>query len=144
MGNFWLKVVHITAMTVWFTGLFFLPRLFAAHAREGGDSDLRRLNAMAKTLYFRVMTPAGLLTIGAGLALIAFGFEGIWLPAKLMLVALLAMLHIYFGQLLIDLTRNHTRHRESLYRVLNWMPLLLLIGIAALTAAKPQSFPLVG
>lgn len=144
MGIFWLKVVHITAMSIWFTGLFFLPRLFAAHAREGDDSDFRRLNVMAKTLYFRVMTPAGLVTIGAGLALIAFGFQGIWLPAKLMLVTLLAMLHIYFGQLLIDLTRNHTRHRESLYRVLNWMPLLLLIGIAALTAAKPQSLPFFG
>lgn len=141
MGYFWLKVLHITAMTIWFAGLFFLPRLFAEQAREGNGSDVLHLNAMAKTLYFRIMTPAALVTISAGLVLIAFGFEGVWLPAKLMLVALLALLHIYFGQLLIDLTRKQTRHREALYRVLNWIPLLLLLGIAALTAAKPQSLP---
>lgn len=139
MGYFWLKVFHITAMTVWFTGLFFLPRLFIAKARGEHDAEVDHLNAMGKTIYFGIMTPAGLVTIGMGLALISFGFEGAWLPLKLVLVTALAVLHMYNGLLLLDLTHGRSRHRPALYHAINWLPLFLLIGIAALTAAKPQT-----
>lgn len=139
MGYFWLKVFHITAMTVWFTGLFFLPRLFVAKARGEHKTDVAHLNEIGKTLYFRIVTPAGVLTIGFGLALIGFGFDGVWLPLKLVLVSLLAVLHMYNGLMLLDLTHGRSRHGRMFYRVLNGLPLLLLLGIAALTAAKPET-----
>ena len=139
MGYFWLKVFHITAMTIWFTGLFFLPRLFIAKARGERDTDAEHLNEIGKTLYFGIMTPAGLVTIGLGLALIGFGFDGIWFPLKLVLVSVLAILHMYEGLMLLDLTHGRLRHGPAFYRVLNWLPLILLFGIAALTAAKPQT-----
>jgi protoporphyrinogen IX oxidase len=139
MGYFWLKVFHITAMTIWFTGLFFLPRLFVAKGRGEHDTDVEHLNEIGKTLYFYIVTPAGLLTIGFGLALISFGFEGVWLPVKLVLVSSLVFLHMYNGLMLLDLTHGRSRHGLVLYRVLNGLPLLLLLGIAALTAAKPDT-----
>lgn len=139
MGYFWLKVFHITAMTVWFTSLFFLPRLFVARARGEHDADVEHLNDLGKTLYFRIATPAGLLTIGFGLALIGFGFDGVWLPLKLVAVSLLAVLHMYNGLMLLDLTHGRSRHGPVFYRILNGLPLLLLLGIAALTAAKPET-----
>lgn len=139
MAYFWLKVFHITAMTIWFTGLFFLPRLFVSKARGEHDADVEHLNEIGKTLYFGIMTPAGLVTIGLGLALIGFGFDGVWLPVKLVLVSLLAVLHMYNGLMLLDLTHGRSRHGPAFYRVLNWLPLVLLFGIAALTAAKPQT-----
>lgn len=139
MGYFWLKVFHIAAMTIWFTGLFFLPRLFVARARGEDDADTDHLNEIGKTLYFGIMTPAGVVTIGLGLALIGFGFDGVWLPLKLVLVSLLAVLHMYNGLMLLDLTHGHSRHGATFYWVLNWLPLVLLVGIAALTAAKPQT-----
>ena len=139
MGYFWLKVFHITAMTVWFTGLFFLPRLFVAKARGERDTEVEQLNETGKTVYFFIVTPAGLLTIGFGLALIGFGFDGVWLPVKLVLVSSLVFLHMYNGLMLLDLTHGRSRHGIVLYRVLNGLPLLLLLGIAALTAAKPET-----
>ena len=55
--TFWLKLLHIAAMAVWFTGLSFLPRLITEQlrtpVRHGWPSPLGR------TLYFGVMTPAG-------------------------------------------------------------------------------------
>ncbi|WP_187266019.1 CopD family protein [Alkalisalibacterium limincola] len=146
---FWLKFFHIAAMAIWFTALFFLPRLFIAsvHAdRPGGrgEDEKPRLNAIGKTLYFGVMTPAAVITVVLGIVLIAYGFQGPWLPAKLALVALAVMLHLYFGQLLVDLSHGHTRHTSAFYRVLNWLPLPLFLGIVALAAAKPGALPPLG
>lgn len=132
---FWLKILHIAAMTMWFTGLLFLPRVFVVQSQRGAGHD--ELNALGKTLYFGVMTPAGAITIVLGTALIGFGFQGYWLPLKLCLVAAAVLLHLYIGQLLFDLSRGRARHGSYIYRVLNWSPLLLLLGLAALSGAKP-------
>lgn len=142
--HFWLKFFHIAAMAIWFTGLFFLPRLFITNAREGASTDEGDLEAIGRTLFFGIMTPAGVVTVALGIALIAYGFDGPWLPAKLVLVAVAVLLHVYLGQLLLDLGRGHARHGAFLYRVLSWGPLLLLLGIAALAAAKPGSLPPLG
>lgn len=149
---FWLKFFHIAAMAVWFTGLFLLPRLFIARLRaddaqrdaNADEETQARLNALGKSLYFGLMTPAAVLTVALGIGLIGYGFEGPWLPAKLALVALAVLLHLYFGQLLVDLSRGHTRHGRAFYRLLNWLPLPLLIAIAALAAAKPGALPPLG
>lgn len=139
---FWLKFFHIAAMALWFTGLFLLPRLFIASGDD--EADHADLNAIGKALYFGLMTPAAAVTVALGMVLIAYGFQGAWLPAKLVLVALAVLLHIYFGQLLVDLSRGHVRHGPVFYRVLNWSPLLLLLGIAALAAGQPGALPPLG
>ena len=90
------------------------------------------------------MTPAAAITVVLGLILISYGFEGPWLPAKLTLVAMAVLLHGYLGQLLIDLSAGRARHGDTFYRVLSWSPLLLLMAIAALAAAKPGSLPPLG
>lgn len=139
---FWLKVVHIAAVMLWFTGLFLLPRLFINRVNAREATDHVRLNRIGKSLYFGVMTPAGVMAVLAGILLIVgYGFQGDWLPAKLGLVSLVVLLHVYFGQLLLDLGRGHTRHGNFFYAILNWSPLLLFLGIAALTAVKPGSLP---
>lgn len=134
----WMKIFHIGAMAIWISGLFLLPRLFIAGSR-GHGADAERLNEMGKMLYFGVMTPAGIVTMGLGLALISFGFEGIWFPAKMALVSLIVLMHLYYGQLLLDLSHGRLRHGTRFLHVLNWVPLVLVLAIAALTAAKPRT-----
>jgi putative membrane protein len=134
---FWLKLTHIAAMTLWFTGLFLLPRVFVARVQAGATADHDELNALGRTLYFGLMTPAGVITVVLGTLLIGYGPQGFWLYAKLGIVALAVLQHLYIGQLLFDLSRGHARHRAFFYSALNWSPLLLLLGIVALTAAKP-------
>lgn len=136
---FWLKFFHIAAIAVWFTGLFFLPRLFVARHRAERDAEREYFNPVANMLFFRLATPAAILAIVLGMVLIAYGPSGAWLPIKLVLVSLAVLLHLYFGLLLYELGHGRDRHGPGFYRVAGWMPLLLLLAIVALTAAKPQT-----
>lgn len=142
--HFWLTFAHIAAMAVWFAGLFLLPRLLIAHAHAGGAGGIDESRATGGMLYFHVMTPAAVITIVLGTALLAYGFEGAWLPAKLAIVTLVVLLHVYLGQLLLDSWTRQAAHTALFYRVLNWIPLVLLLGIAALAAAKPAALPPLG
>lgn len=137
---FWLKVLHISAMVVWFTGLFFLPRLFLAHHRGGIDADRHYFNPAANTLFFRLMTPAAIATTVLGMVLMAWGPAGAWLVVKLVVVAMAVLMHLYLGVLLYQLGQGNVRHGPWFYRSIGWLPLVLLLAIAALTGAKPDTF----
>lgn len=136
---FWLKILHVSAMVLWFAGLFFLPRLFVARHRGERDAAAGYFNATANTLYFRMATPAALVAVATGMALIAFGPSGAWLVLKLVVVAGAVLLHLYLGLVLYELGQQRDRHGPWTYRVLGWAPLLVLLCVAALTGAKPQT-----
>ncbi|GHA79254.1 membrane protein [Lysobacter bugurensis] len=139
--EFWLKVGHIAAMSVWFTGLFFLPRLFVARHRGERDAELDFFVPVAGALYFRLMSPAGLLTIAFGIALIATGPSGAWLLMKLLVVLAAVAVHLYLGVVMFALEHGRDRHGSGFYRALGALPLVLLLAIAALTGAKPRTLP---
>lgn len=136
---FWLKVLHIGAMAIWFTGLFFLPRLFVAHTRNETDADRAYLAPAANLLFFRIATPAALVTTIAGMILMAWNPSGAWLVMKLAVVAVAILIHLYLGVLLYQLGQGNERHGPWFYRTLGWTPLVLLLAIAALTGAKPPT-----
>lgn len=138
---FWLKFFHIAAMAVWFTGLFFLPRLLMARHRAEADADRAHFIPLVGTLFFGIMSPAALVTITLGMVLLSFGPSGGWLVMKLALVSLAVAMHLYLGVLLYQLERGRDRHGTWFYRSLGWMPLVLLLAVAALTGAKPQTVP---
>jgi protoporphyrinogen IX oxidase len=83
----WIKALHIIFVTSWFAGLFYLPRLFVNHAMEANTEALTRLELMEHKLY-RFMMPLALLALIFGVWLwLGFGITGVWLHAKLVLVA---------------------------------------------------------
>ena len=86
----WIKSFHIIFMVTWFAGLFYLPRLFVYHAMSEDTTSRERFKVMERKLFFGIMTPGALLTIGSGLWLwLGYGFSGLWLHIKLALVLLL-------------------------------------------------------
>ncbi|WP_246123125.1 CopD family protein [Luteimonas wenzhouensis] len=135
---FWLKVAHIAAVAVWFTGLLLLLRLFATRRRGGREARPDFFDPVANRLFFRVATPAGVLAIALGMSLIPGAQSGAWLLAKLCLVALVVLVHLWSGAHLHALGKGRARGRV-LPAVLGWTPLLLLLAIAALTGAKPRT-----
>lgn len=104
---FWLKVIHIGAMAVWFTGLFFLPRLFVAHHRDEIDADRAYLNPAANLLFFRIATPAALVTTIAGMILMAWNPDGAWLVMKLAVAARAGVADPHRRKPLLDVDDRH-------------------------------------
>ncbi|MGY1458797.1 MULTISPECIES: CopD family protein [unclassified Luteimonas] len=136
---FWLKILHVSAMVLWFAGLFFLPRLFVARHRGERDGAASYFNVAANTVFFRVATPAALVAVASGMVLIAFGPTGAWLVMKLVVVTCAVLLHLYMGMVLYELGQGRERHGPALYRLLGWAPLFIVLAVAGLTGAKPET-----
>ena len=136
-----VKSLHIIFMVTWFAGLFYLPRLFVYHAMASADDrvGIERFCVMERKLYYGIMTPGAVLTIAFGLWLwLGYGITGGWLHAKLVLVALLVVLHVYLGRLMADFRAGRNRHGHVFYRWLNEIPALpILVAIVFLVVMKP-------
>ena len=134
----WVKALHVIFMVTWFAGLFYLPRLFVYHAQAADAISIERFKIMERKLYFGIMTPGAILTVLFGSWLwLGYGIAGAWLHAKLALVAVLIVYHVYCGKLLGDFKRGRNRHGHVWYRWFNELPALLLFGVVILVVVKP-------
>ena len=138
----WIKALHIVFMVTWFAGIFYLPRLFVYHAMADDAVSLARFKVMERKLFWGIMTPGAVLTTTFGLILLngyawaAYKEMG-WLHAKLTLVAVLGLYHIYCGRLMLTFKRDANRKSHRWYRVFNEVPVLLLVLIVILVVVKP-------
>jgi len=137
----WVLAFHIIFMVTWFAGLFYLPRLFVYHAEANDEISLRRFEIMERRLIIIMnIGAAGTIIFGLWLMLGWWLPPPTWLYAKLTLVTLLILYHIYCRKLLMDFSHNHNRHSPSFYRWFNEIPALLLIAIVILVVVKPKLF----
>jgi putative membrane protein len=134
----WLKAFHIIFVVTWFAGLFYLPRLFVYHAMTSDAAGNERFKVMERKLYYGITTPGGVLSLISGIWLwLAYGFGGGWLHAKLALVAVLVVYHVYCGKLMIDFKLDRNRYGHVFYRWLNEFPTVILIVSVILVVVKP-------
>ena len=134
----WIKSLHLVFVIAWFAGLFYLPRLFVYHAQSSDAVSLERFKVMERKLYRGIMTPCMVLAIVFGVWLwLGYGFDGGWLRAKLVLVAVLITYHFWLGKLAHDFARDANRRSHVFYRWINELPLVLLAAIVVLVVVKP-------
>lgn len=134
----WIKSLHIIFMVTWFAGLFYLPRLFVYHAMSDDRPSIERFKVMERKLFYGIMTPGAVLTIVFGVWLwLSYGFSGDWLHAKLALVAVLIVYHLYCGKLLADFKHDRNQHGHVYYRWFNEIPVVILIAVVILVVVKP-------
>ncbi|WP_372718470.1 protoporphyrinogen oxidase HemJ [Immundisolibacter sp.] len=138
----WLKSLHLIAMVAWFAGLFYLPRLFVYHVDCTDQAGRQRFQIMERRLFWAIMTPAAVVTVLAGLALLvdyawaAYSKAG-WLHTKLLLVGLLVVYHWLCGRYMAKLRDGQNRRSARFYRVFNELPTVILIAVVCLTVVKP-------
>ncbi len=134
----WLKSIHIISMVVWFAGLFYLPRLYVYHAQADDRISIDRFRIMERKLFFGIMTPGAVLTLASGLWLwIGYGFSGSWLSAKLVLVALVIIHHLWCYRALLAFRQGINKRSHVYYRWMNEVPVVYLVGIILLVVIKP-------
>jgi protoporphyrinogen IX oxidase len=137
----WIKAFHLIAMVAWFAGLFYLPRLFVYHADSQDKISHTRFKIMERRLYRGIMTPAAIVTIGLGFWLMSSNFDAYlsmgWMQAKLVLVGILIVFHLYCGVLRKQFEIDNNQHSSKFYRYLNEFPTLILIAVVILVVVKP-------
>lgn len=140
----WVKAFHIIFMVTWFSGLFYLPRLFVYHAMATDPVSIERFKIMERKLYFGIATPGALFTLLFGIWLISFDVHGymqmLWLHLKLGLVVLLLAYHVYLGYLWKKFKNDQNKHGHVFYRILNEIPVAFLVAIVILVVVKPFGF----
>lgn len=137
----WVLAFHIIFVVAWFAGLFYLPRLFVYHAGSPDVISSERFKIMEHRLYYFIMTPAGILATLFGIWLLYFNWQNLtagWMHAKLVLVAILWVYHLYCGRLLYQFKHEQNRLSEKFYRFFNEIPTVLLIAIVILAVVRPQ------
>ncbi len=134
----WIKAFHIIFVVTWFAGLFYLPRLFVYHAMTGDNSGSERFKIMERKLYYGIMAPGAVLSIGTGLWLwLGYGISGGWLHAKLVLIVILIAFHLWSGKLMADFKHDRNTHSHVWYRWFNEFPTVILIAAVILAVVKP-------
>ena len=134
-----IKSLHILLVTIWFAGLFCLPRIFVNLAMVPANSvaERDRLLLMAGKLY-RFMTPIGYLALLTGLWLwLGVGISGPWLHAKLLLVVGLVGYNHYCRKLLRDFNNSSNTRSHVWFRWFNEIPVVVLLAVTVLVVLKP-------
>lgn len=138
----YLKALHVISMVTWFSGLFYLPRLFVYHAMSTDAVSCARFCVMERKLYRGIMWPGAWATIGCGVGLL-YGYawelykESGWLHVKLALVGLTLVYHLACGHYLRLFARGQNRRSHVYFRVFNEVPVLFLLGIVIMAVVKP-------
>lgn len=137
----WILAFHIIFMVTWFAGLFYLPRLYVYHTMSEDQASIDRFKIMERKLFLGITTPGGVLTTLFGLVLIGLNpsyylHQG-WMHAKLALVVILWVYHLYLGVLWKAFKHDRNTHGHVYYRWLNEFPVLILIAVVILVVVKP-------
>jgi protoporphyrinogen IX oxidase len=139
----WVKAFHIIAVISWMAGLLYLPRLFVYHSECDEISEkTETFKIMERRLLKAIMTPAMVVSWLLGLTLLlvfdAVSFSsGGWFHAKLALVIMLSIFHMYLSRLVRKFADNDNPHTTRFYRLLNEVPTVLMVGIVILVIVRP-------
>jgi putative membrane protein len=134
----WIKAFHIISMVTWFAGLFYLPRLYVYHASATDRISIDRFKVMERKLFFGIMTPGAILTVATGAWMwIGYGFSGDWLLAKLAVVALVIVHHVWCYRQLVLFRNEKSSKSHVYYRWMNEVPVIYLLIIVVLVVVKP-------
>jgi len=144
----WVKTLHVVFVIAWMAAVFYLPRILVNIVEAGDAPDVRtRLVLMGRRLYrFGHMVFGLALVFGLVLWLgyrVVEGFPTMvgagsgWLHAKLTLVLVLLAYYTVSGRQLKGVERGRALPSGRALRLLNELPVLVLVAIVYLVLAKP-------
>ena len=140
-----LKALHIIFVITWFSGLFYIVRLFVyyAEARLKPPSEKLILQTqyklMSRRLWYIITWPSAILAslFGTWMLFLEPAYLNLpWMQLKLVFVLLLFLYHGYCHHLFNKLQDDRLLTSSNSLRLINELPTLLLFAIVFLVVLK--------
>lgn len=148
MTYLWIKSLHVLFVIAWMSAVFYLPRILVNIAEAEGEAAVKaRLLLMGRRLYrfghnlFGIAFLFGL-TLWQGWRVFPSALPNVvgplhWIDVKLGLIAVLLVYFVWMGRLLKRCEKGGALPSARALRLLNELPVLVLLGVVFLVIAKP-------
>jgi putative membrane protein len=140
---FYVKALHIIFIVTWFSGLFYIVRLFVynAEANEKAEPErsilFKQFGIMQKRLWYGITWPSAILTLIFGTWIgILYGSLPAWLLVKLFFVAGLFSYHLILNSIFRQQQKQNFRWNSQQLRIWNEVATIFLVAIVMLAVVK--------
>jgi putative membrane protein len=139
----YVKALHIIFIVTWFSGMFYIVRLFIynteAAAKEGMEKEIlqKQFSIMIRRLWIGITWPSAILTLIFGGWMASF-YDSIpqWLWIKLGFVAGLYIYHFTLQKIYAEEMRGVFRYTSNQLRIWNEVATIFLIAIVMIVSVK--------
>ena len=139
----YIKALHIIFIVTWFSGMFYIVRLFIYNTEAAEKTDpereilLAQFRIMIRRLWLGITWPSAILTLIFGPWIwILMGTTPDWLLVKLIFVVLLYLYHFSLHVLYREQQKGIFRFSSQKLRIWNELATLLLFAIVFLASVK--------
>ncbi len=145
----YVKALHIIFIVTWFSGMFYIVRLFIYNTEAAEKSDIekdilqKQFSIMIRRLWLGITWPSAILTLIFGVWVgLLYGSIPMWLAIKLGFVAALYVYHFTLQKIYKEQMNGRFRFTSQQLRIWNEVATIFLIAIVMLAVVK-QSMSLV-
>jgi putative membrane protein len=139
----YIKALHIIFIVTWFSGLFYMVRLFVYHAEAAEKPEPERtilqkqFQLMLRRLWMGITWPSAILTLIFGpWMMILLGTIPAWLAIKLVFVVGLYLYHFSLQAIYRQQMRGVFRYSSQQLRIWNEVATIFLVAIVMLVVVK--------
>ena len=145
MYLFYIKALHIIFIVTWFSGLFYIVRLFIYNAEANEKAEpsrtiiLDQLRLMTRRLWFGITWPSAILTLIFGTwtyILFLNGSWPAWIVIKLCFVLGLYAYHLSLHMIFRQQMAGVFKYSSQQLRIWNEVATIFLIAIVMLAVVK--------
>jgi len=141
----YVKSLHIIFIVTWFSGMFYIVRLFIYNTEAGEKNEPEKsilqnqFSIMIRRLWLGITWPSAILTLIFGLWLWKlYGFLPQWLLIKLILVVGLYLYHFSLNAIFRQQKKGIFNYSSQQLRIWNEVATIFLVAIVMLAVVKQQ------
>ncbi|RXR21071.1 CopD family protein [Flavobacterium amnicola] len=144
----YLKSLHLIFVITWFSGLFYMVRLFVYHAEAKQKAEpeqsilITQYQIMQYRLWYIITWPSAILASFFAYWMLFFTEIGQvwltqpWMHVKLGFVFLLYLYHLKCHQIFLQLQKNEVKHTSGFFRLWNEGATIILFAVVFLVILK--------
>ena len=139
----YVKALHIIFVVTWFSGLFYIVRLFIYNAEANEKQEparsilLEQLSLMTRRLWYGITWPSAILTLIFGTWMFTMYIDfPVWLMIKLTFVIFLYAYHLSLHLIFRQQMAGVFKYSSQQLRVWNEVATIFLVAIVMLVVVK--------